>query len=118
MAITLNKETPKKYRVYYELAGQISFWHLDIRQENQRVWTPHISTEGKILAVLMFSGIILNKDEIYEDDVVYISGEGFTLVKFPFFDLYERIYTGDQSDIQKKVGNIYESPELIKLVNQ
>jgi hypothetical protein len=69
--------------------------------------------------IMLFSEVCSNDGkEIYHGDVVYIAGEGNVLVKFPFFDLYERIYTGDQSDIQKKVGNIYENPELIKLVNQ
>lgn len=63
--------------------------------------------------LMQFSGLKdKNNNEIYEGDVIYIAGEGKVLVKFPFFDLYERVYCGDSNDIENILGNIYENPEL------
>lgn len=52
-----------------------------------------------------------NGVEIYEGDVVYIAGQGNTLIEFPFIDLYEASY---ESDIGCIVGNIQEHPHLLE----
>lgn len=71
------------------------------------------------LKVMQFSGLLTKQNqEIYEGDVVYIAGQGNCLVEFPFYDLYERIFSGDSSDIEKVIGNIYECPELMQSLNE
>ena len=49
--------------------------------------------------------------ELYEGDVVHIAGYGDYLCEFPFIELYESSYEGD---VEKLIGNIYETPELLK----
>ena len=51
-----------------------------------------------------------NGIEIYEGDLIYISGYGIYEVEFPFIELYDR---DDINDIGKILGNIYENPELL-----
>jgi len=48
--------------------------------------------------------------DIYEDDVVYLSGYGNYTVIFPFIELYEASY---ESDIGSIIGNIHENKELL-----
>jgi uncharacterized phage protein (TIGR01671 family) len=68
------------------------------------------------LKIMQFTGLqTKQKQEIYEGDIVYIAGEGNCLVKFPYYDLYERIFSGDSSDIEKVIGNIYENPDLLTI---
>lgn len=52
-----------------------------------------------------------NEIEIYEGDIVYLSGIGLTEIEFPFIDLYQACY---ENDIGAIIGNIYENPELLE----
>jgi hypothetical protein len=64
--------------------------------------------------VMQFSGLVDKAGvEIYEGDIVYIAGIGNVIVSFPFFQLYEEVYSGNDGDIEKVIGNIYENPELL-----
>lgn len=49
--------------------------------------------------------------DIYESDIIYLSGYGNYEVEFPFADLYE---AAAENDIGAILGNIYESPELLE----
>ena len=51
-----------------------------------------------------------NGVEIYEGDIVYISGLGNYQVEFPFIELYEACY---ENDIGNILGNIYENKDLL-----
>ena len=52
-----------------------------------------------------------NGIEIYEGDIVYLSGIGLTEIEFPFIDLYQACY---ENDIGAIIGNVYENPEILK----
>lgn len=52
-----------------------------------------------------------NGVEIYEGDIVYLSGKGLTEIEFPFIELYQAYYENDIGTIK---GNIYENPDLLK----
>lgn len=56
-----------------------------------------------------------NGVDIYEGDIVYLSGIGLTEIEFPFIDLYQACY---ENNIGAIIGNIYENPELIKKLNE
>jgi len=63
---------------------------------------------------MLFSGLKDNNGvDIYSGDVVYIAGYGNYIVEFPFFELYDRVFSGDSSDIESIIGNIYQNPELL-----
>lgn len=51
-----------------------------------------------------------NGTEIYEGDIVYISGYGRYVCEFPFIELYE---AGYEADVGYVLGNIHEQPEII-----
>lgn len=68
-------------------------------------------SEQNDLILLQYTGLKdKNGKEIYESDIVYLSGYGNYEVKFPFIQLYE---AGQENDIGEVKGNVYESPELI-----
>lgn len=48
--------------------------------------------------------------EIYEGDIVYIAGQGDTVIEFPFTEL---VYAYPEGDIGEIKGNIHETPNLI-----
>ncbi len=52
-----------------------------------------------------------NGVKIFEGDIVYLAGVGATGIEFPFIELYEALY---ENDIGAVIGNVYESPELLK----
>ena len=51
-----------------------------------------------------------NGVEIYEGDIVYLSGYGNYQVEFPFIELYEACY---ENDIGSILGNIHQNKELL-----
>ena len=55
-----------------------------------------------------------NGVEVYEGDIVYLSGIGLTEIEFPFIDLYQACY---ENDIGAIIGNIYENPEMVENEN-
>jgi len=49
--------------------------------------------------------------EIYEGDILLLSGYGNYECEFPFLELYQASMEGD---IQNIIGNIHENPELLE----
>lgn len=96
--------------------SKFRFWNFIVGRMSQ-VYTLQQLHEEEVnfnnLRELQFSGVKTDGIEIFEGDVVYIAGYGNYVVEFPFFELHERILSGDSSDIEKVLGNIYENPELI-----
>ena len=45
-----------KFRVYYELDNELRFWHVEFKQEEKRLSIPQVSTNGRILGVVQFTG--------------------------------------------------------------
>lgn len=87
---------------------------------NDGSWSFHIPSNSSCVdddiltsrdGVLMWgTGIVdINGDEIYEDDIIrVIDSKKVCVVKIP--DIYRHDYGG----AVKIIGNIYESPELLK----
>lgn len=74
-----------------------------------------LDTDPKKLAKIVtfeWTGLLdKNGKEIFEGDIVYLSGYGNYEVKFPFIQLYE---AAQEKDIGEIIGNIWENPELLK----
>lgn len=84
----------------------------DIEQKNSNEFCYEVLMETEKIIKRQFTGL---KDsygeEIYEGDIVYISGKGLTEIEFPFIDLYQACY---ENDIGMIVGNIYKNLDLLK----
>lgn len=52
-----------------------------------------------------------NGKDIYEGDIVYLSGYGKYTCEFPFIELWEAY---QENDIGEILGNIHENPELME----
>ena len=107
-----------KFRTYYELDNEIQYWHIEITQEEKRVRSQQISTNGKILAVVQFTGLIdKNSCEIFEGDILELPNGTKGIVKwlecgFVLKLKGETIWQNllfNVSNHYLRIGNIHES---------
>jgi uncharacterized phage protein (TIGR01671 family) len=107
-----------KFRAWYPDIKEMIYDFVGIA--NQSIASADIITTDKLaqylLPVMQFTGLTdKNGKEIYEGDVVYLSGYGNYQVEFPFIQLYE---AGWENDIGEVIGNIYENPDLLTKSNE
>lgn len=87
--------------------------------ENRRFFYPYDDNSTKVSALFLdqsrlnlmeWSGIKDSKGvDIYEGDIVYITGAGNIEIEFPFTELY---YAALEKDVGEIKGNIFETPEV------
>lgn len=82
---------------YYVISGDINFDHDQF---------------NPVAVVMQFTGLKdKNGKDIYEGDIVYLSGYGKYTCEFPFTELWEAY---QENDIGEILGNIHENPELME----
>jgi uncharacterized phage protein (TIGR01671 family) len=88
-------------------------WGLLVGEEDNRgICIPYSRVSDVCMPLMQFTGLH-DKDgrEIYEGDIVYLSGYGNYIAEWPFVQLFESSW---EDDIGAIIGNIYENHELLK----
>jgi hypothetical protein len=122
----MNREI--KFRIYYELNNEILYHNIQMKLEKQRVHIPIVSTKGKILEVVQYTGLKdKNGKEIYDGDILDCEDRICKVVWHnqagqwdSDFIKYKGVLKSNGIDnVSFKyravvIGNIYENPELLQ----
>lgn len=122
----MNREI--KFRIYYELNNEILYHNIQMTLEKQRVHIPIVSTNGKILGVVQYTGLKdKNGKEIYDGDILDCEDRICKVVWHnqagqwdSDFIKYKGVLKSNGIDnVSFKyravvIGNIYENPELLQ----
>ena len=109
-----------KFRVFYD--NDFTYFDLDLLNEESRAF---YINEVMGNQVMQYTGLkdAINKSEVYEHDIINFLGVGFLKVEWDYKDtgwicLDKRYKKRSLVDVLLsggiKVGNIYETPELLK----